>query len=110
MSHADSCLCLFVCIGSFCQKFLKLEWVPTFICTERPIQNALKATDFRILILGLAKFVLYKTTPSVVQGRRVLRDLKHKQLCVPGNSHCLLPCLLAYGDASGLCKHEDVNE
>lgn len=110
MPHADSCLCLFVCIGSFCQKFLELEWVPSFICTERPIENALKGTDFRVLVLDLAKFVLYEITP-VVQGRkRALRDLKHKQLCVPGNSHCPLPCLLAYGDASGLCKHEDVNE
>lgn len=101
------CVCVY---WQFLPEILEPEWVPSFICTERPIQNALKATDFRVLILDLAKFMLYKTAPSVVQGKRgVLRDLKHKQLCVAGNSHCALPCL-AYGDAPGLCEHEDVNE
>lgn len=94
MPHTDSCLCLFVCIGSVRQKFLKPEWVPSFMCTERSVQNALKATDFRVLVLELTRFMLCRRTPSVLQGRRrVLRDLKHKQLCVPGHSHCPLPCL-----------------
>lgn len=80
MPHANSCPCLLVCIGSFCQKFMKPEWVPSFICPERPIQNALKATDFRVLILDLAKFMLYKTTPSVVQNNSFCCERKKESV------------------------------
>jgi len=103
---------MFMWVGTFYQKFLKPEGVLFFVHAETLVKKALKFPDFRVPILELARFTLGRTTPSVARGgRRVLGGLRHELLFVLlGTPIFHFTCLLAYGDASGLRKHEDVNE